>query len=73
MRPGIVHRRQFQLHWWHRGQTPFNGKIDLMPTWAEFKHIIPGALPGPNMIATHPDLFWGLKRQRQTSPPRQLP
>ena len=26
--------------------TPFNGKIDLMPTWAEFKRIIPSALRG---------------------------
>ena len=112
-------------------QTPFNGAIKLMPTWPEFKRIIPSALrgsvigsvlgllpgggpviaqfaayavdkrfskykhemgdgaiegvagqaaadeaavmalmmaafivkgvqPGPNMIANHPDLFWGL-------------
>src|SRR6266851_4810178 len=108
-------------------RTPFNGKINLMPTWPEFKRIIPSALrgsvigsflgilpgggpviaqfaayavdkkfskykheigsgaiegvagqaaadeaaartsfiikgiqPGPNMIAGHPDLFWGL-------------
>jgi putative tricarboxylic transport membrane protein len=27
-------------------RTPFNGKIDLMPTWAEFKRIIPSALRG---------------------------
>jgi putative tricarboxylic transport membrane protein len=26
--------------------TPFNGKIDLIPTWAEFKRIIPSALRG---------------------------
>lgn len=26
--------------------TPFNGKIDLMPTWPEFKRIIPSALRG---------------------------
>ncbi|AKQ59375.1 tripartite tricarboxylate transporter permease [Bordetella hinzii] len=26
--------------------TPFNGKIKLMPTWAEFKRIIPSALRG---------------------------
>ena len=26
--------------------TPFNGKINLMPTWAEFKRIIPSALRG---------------------------
>src|SRR5205085_990380 len=71
-------------------RTPFNGKINLIPTWPEFKRIIPSALrgsaigsfigipenavmalmmaafiikgiqPGPNMIAGHPDLFWGL-------------
>ena len=27
-------------------RTPFNGKIDLIPTWAEFKRIIPSALRG---------------------------
>ncbi len=27
-------------------QTPFNGKIHLMPTWPEFKRIIPSALRG---------------------------
>ena len=27
-------------------RTPFNGKIHLMPTWAEFKRIIPSALRG---------------------------
>ncbi|MBT2320855.1 tripartite tricarboxylate transporter permease [Variovorax paradoxus] len=27
-------------------RSPFNGKIDLMPTWAEFKRIIPSALRG---------------------------
>ncbi len=27
-------------------RTPFNGKIDLMPTWPEFKLIIPSALRG---------------------------
>ena len=27
-------------------QTPFNGKITLMPTWPEFKRIIPSALRG---------------------------
>jgi len=27
-------------------QTPFNGKINLMPTWPEFKRIIPSALRG---------------------------
>jgi TctA family transporter len=27
-------------------QTPFNGKIKLMPTWVEFKRIIPSALRG---------------------------
>jgi len=27
-------------------QTPFSGKIKLMPTWAEFKRIIPSALRG---------------------------
>ena len=27
-------------------QTPFNGKINLIPTWAEFKRIIPSALRG---------------------------
>jgi TctA family transporter len=27
-------------------RTPFNGKINLMPTWAEFKRIIPSALRG---------------------------
>ncbi len=27
-------------------RTPFNGKIDLMPTWPEFKRIIPSALRG---------------------------
>ena len=26
--------------------TPFNGKINLIPTWAEFKRIIPSALRG---------------------------
>ena len=26
--------------------TPFNGKIDLIPTWPEFKRIIPSALRG---------------------------
>lgn len=26
--------------------SPFNGKIDLMPTWPEFKRIIPSALRG---------------------------
>ena len=26
--------------------TPFNGKIDLMPTWPEFKRIVPSALRG---------------------------
>ena len=28
------------------GRTPFNGKIHLWPTWAEFKRIIPSALRG---------------------------
>jgi TctA family transporter len=28
------------------GHTPFNGKINLMPTWPEFKRIIPSALRG---------------------------
>jgi len=27
-------------------RTPFNGRIDLIPTWAEFKRIIPSALRG---------------------------
>ncbi|URI08523.1 tripartite tricarboxylate transporter permease [Aquincola tertiaricarbonis] len=27
-------------------RSPFNGKIDLIPTWAEFKRIIPSALRG---------------------------
>jgi len=27
-------------------QTPFNGKINLIPTWTEFKRIIPSALRG---------------------------
>ncbi len=27
-------------------RTPFNGKIKLMPTWAEFKRIVPSALRG---------------------------
>ncbi|XFF02279.1 tripartite tricarboxylate transporter permease (plasmid) [Bradyrhizobium guangxiense] len=27
-------------------RTPFNGKIQLIPTWAEFKRIIPSALRG---------------------------
>ncbi|MEJ8853464.1 tripartite tricarboxylate transporter permease [Variovorax robiniae] len=27
-------------------RSPFNGKINLMPTWAEFKRIIPSALRG---------------------------
>ncbi|WP_348753655.1 tripartite tricarboxylate transporter permease [uncultured Aquincola sp.] len=27
-------------------RTPFNGKINLIPTWAEFKRIIPSALRG---------------------------
>ena len=27
-------------------RTPFSGKIDLIPTWAEFKRIIPSALRG---------------------------
>ena len=27
-------------------RTPFNGEIHLMPTWAEFKRIIPSALRG---------------------------
>src|SRR4029077_4195810 len=27
-------------------RSPFNGKIHLMPTWAEFKRIIPSALRG---------------------------
>jgi len=27
-------------------RTPFNGKIDLIPTWAEFKRIMPSALRG---------------------------
>ncbi|MBE7942056.1 MULTISPECIES: tripartite tricarboxylate transporter permease [Ramlibacter] len=27
-------------------QTPFNGKINLIPTWPEFKRIIPSALRG---------------------------
>jgi len=27
-------------------RTPFNGKINLVPTWAEFKRIIPSALRG---------------------------
>jgi len=30
----------------HEERTPFNGKIQLMPTWAEFKRIIPSALRG---------------------------
>lgn len=30
----------------HEERTPFNGKIHLMPTWAEFKRIIPSALRG---------------------------
>src|SRR4030095_9098577 len=27
-------------------RSPFNGKINLIPTWAEFKRIIPSALRG---------------------------
>lgn len=30
----------------HNEHTPFNGKIHLMPTWPEFKRIIPSALRG---------------------------
>jgi putative tricarboxylic transport membrane protein len=30
----------------HDERTPFNGKIHLMPTWPEFKRIIPSALRG---------------------------
>jgi TctA family transporter len=30
----------------HEERSPFNGKIHLMPTWAEFKRIIPSALRG---------------------------
>lgn len=30
----------------HNTQTPFNGKINLIPTWPEFKRIIPSALRG---------------------------
>jgi putative tricarboxylic transport membrane protein len=30
----------------HSDRTPFNGKIHLMPTWPEFKRIIPSALRG---------------------------
>jgi putative tricarboxylic transport membrane protein len=30
----------------HEDRTPFNGKIHLIPTWPEFKRIIPSALRG---------------------------
>ncbi len=30
----------------HSERTPFNGKINLIPTWPEFKRIIPSALRG---------------------------
>lgn len=30
----------------HNEQTPFSGQIKLIPTWAEFKRIIPSALRG---------------------------
>ena len=30
----------------HQERSPFNGKINLMPTWPEFKRIIPSALRG---------------------------
>ncbi len=30
----------------HEERSPFNGKIHLMPSWAEFKRIIPSALRG---------------------------
>ncbi|NEX62198.1 tripartite tricarboxylate transporter permease [Noviherbaspirillum galbum] len=30
----------------HKDHTPFNGTIKLMPTWPEFKRIIPSALRG---------------------------
>ena len=30
----------------HEERTPFNGKIHLMPTWPEFKRIVPSALRG---------------------------
>jgi TctA family transporter len=30
----------------HEDRSPFNGKIHLIPTWAEFKRIIPSALRG---------------------------
>src|SRR5438552_18930592 len=30
----------------HTLRTPFNGKIKLIPTWAELKRIIPSALRG---------------------------
>jgi putative tricarboxylic transport membrane protein len=30
----------------HEERSPFNGKINLMPTWPEFKRIIPSALRG---------------------------
>ncbi|MFT3778565.1 MAG: tripartite tricarboxylate transporter permease [Ottowia sp.] len=30
----------------HENRSPFNGKIKLMPTWPEFKRIIPSALRG---------------------------
>jgi TctA family transporter len=30
----------------HEERSPFNGKIHLMPTWEEFKRIIPSALRG---------------------------
>lgn len=30
----------------HEERTPFNGRIKLMPTWPEFKRIIPSALRG---------------------------
>jgi hypothetical protein len=43
-RAGLLrHRRDHQEPRHRNERTPFNGKIKLMPTWPEFKRIIPSA------------------------------
>ena len=48
--------------------TPFNGKIKLLPTWPEFKRIIPSALRG-SVIGSVLGILPGGGRPSRSSPP----